>query len=259
MKKKSSFTVFLFLLTATLSAQDYLVTTKGDTVKGKAKILSFDPLDRVMMTGTNKQTFTAIQVRHLNMGNENLRPVRRENSIRFMKVIKPGYLSLLAFQPAGMGGWDGRYLSKVDGSGIEVPNLTFKKTMGKFLEDCPAIQEKLDKGELAKRDLEKIIDLYNACIQSKSDEKIANRTVEKKPVEKIENLEKVVAIKNLIEKVNKGDFLSKEDASDLLKDVLKKVEKGERIPNYLTEGLKSYLGNTPLNTDLENLLELLKK
>lgn len=59
--------------------------------------------------------------------------------------------------------------------------------------------------------------------------------------------------------VNAGDFLSKEDASDLLKDVLKKVEKGEKVPNYLTEGLKSYLGKTPLSGDLDSLLELLKK
>ncbi len=250
--------LFLFLTIACLS-QDYVITAKGDTIKGKIKILSFDQLDRAVITNATKQTLTAMQIRSMNIDHETYRPLKHENSIRFMKVIKQGYLSLLAFRPTGQGMWDGRLLSKMDGSSLEVPNLSFKKMIGKFLADCPAIGEKLEKGELAKKDLEKIIDLYNSCMESQSNEKLATREEQPKPTERFENLEKVTAIKSLMEKVDKGDFLSKEDASDLLKDVLKKVEKGEKVPNYLTEGLKSYLEKTPLKSDLENLLELLKK
>lgn len=259
MKKIALLLILFSFFIAKTNAQDYLITSKGDTIKGKAKILSFELIDRAVIPVPAKQTFTAMQVRLIHLENENYRPMRYENSIRFMKVLKQGYLSLLAFKPNGQGNWDGRLLAKRDGTSLEVPNLSFKKMIGRFLSDCPAIEEKLDKGELAKKDIDRIIDLYNTCLESQSTMKLANREAQPKPEEKFESLEKVSAIKGLMEKVDKGDFLSKEDASDLLKDILKKVEKGEKVPNYLTEGLKSYLEKTPLKTDLENLLELLKK
>lgn len=258
--KKLALLLFLFsFCMVEIKSQDYVVTVKGDTLKGRVKFVSFDQMDRVTVTGATKETLTAMQVRTVNIAREDYRPLKYENSIRFMKVIKPGYLSLLAFRPTGTGNWDGRLLSKMDGTSLEVPNLSFKKMIGKFLSDCPVIEEKLEKGEFAKKDLDRIIDLYNICLQSQSNEKLSNREAQPKPAERFENLEKVEAIKSLKEKVDKADFLSKEDASDLLKDILKKVEKGEKVPNYLTEGLKSYLEKTPLKTDLENLLELLKK
>jgi hypothetical protein len=257
--KKSILIYFLLSFSFFGKAQNYIVLTKGDTLKGVVKIVSFDNLDRVQVNGTKKQMFTAMQVKSLAIEKQEYRPYKLENSIRFMQVLKSGYLSLLAFKANGTGSWDGRYLYKMDGAGMEVPNLSFKKSLGKFLSDCPAIEEKLDKGEFSKKDIEKIIDLYNACMQAKSDEKLGNREVKPTASENIAGIEKVAAINSLITKVDAGDFLSKEDASDLLKDVLKKVEKGEKIPNYLTEGLKSYLDKTPLKGDLENLLELLKK
>jgi hypothetical protein len=249
-----------FLAVAILAqAQDYIILAKGDTVKGVIKILSFDLIDKIQVSGARKETFTAFQVRSLSIQSETYKPVKYEQSIRFMKVMKAGYLSLLSFKPTGTGSWDGRYLLKMDGNGMEVPNLTFKKSMSKFLSDCPALTEKLEKGEFGKREVEKIIDLYNTCVQTKSEERMSSRETAPPATENLNSLEKATAVKKLIEKVDVGDFLSKEDASDLLKDVLKKVEKGEKVPNYLTEGLKSYLGKTPLSGELDSLLELLKK
>jgi hypothetical protein len=257
--KRNLLSLLVLIICFDLNAQDYIVLAKGDTIKGAFKILSYDLIDRVQISANKKETYTALQVRMLHQKEDNYKAVKYDNSIRFMKILKPGFLSLLAFKATGTGSWDGRYLSKIDGSGMEVPNLSFKKSLSKYLSDCPVIEEKLDKGELGKRDLEKIIDLYNACLLTKSDQKISSRKDPVPASESIESLEKVTAVKKMIEKVDAGDFLSKEDASDLLKDVLKKVEKGEKVPNYLTEGLKSYLDKTPLKADLDSLLELLKK
>src|SRR6266487_545594 len=167
--KKILFIFSIIICAGKAGAQDYVVLAKGDTVKGVIKLLSFDQLDRVQVSGIKKQTYTAMQVRSIAIEKQEYKPYKMENSIRFMKVLKPGYLSLLAFRPNGQGSWDGRYLYKMDGAGIELPNLSFKKSLGKFLSDCDVLAEKLDKGEFAKRDIERIIDLYNACIQTKSD------------------------------------------------------------------------------------------
>ena len=72
--------------------------------------------------------------------------------------------------------------------------------------------------------------------------------------------EKEVAVKNFVAKVEAESFLAKKDALDLLKDIQAKVSKNETVPNYLIEGLKSYLNDTPtLAKDLEGVIALLKK
>ncbi len=86
-----------------------------------------------------------------------------------MKVLMDGYLSLNAFNQANQSQWDGRYLTKMDGTGLEVPNLTFKKTLGSFLSDCGDIKKRREDGELGRGDLEKIVSLYNTCLQNKTD------------------------------------------------------------------------------------------
>jgi len=233
--------------------KDYALSLRGDTLRGDLKITSFDNLDRLqIVSGGKKTTYTALQVKALYKDSTAYESVKFNNTIRFMKVLKAGYLSLYAFNIPGVGSWDGRYIAKKDGSGMELPNLGFKKVLSKYLKECGEVVQGLEKGDLGRREIEKIIDLYNNCDEAKGNS-FAPEVIKG-------NATKVAAIKKMTEKIEAENFLTKKDALDLLKDIQAKVLKNEAIPNYLTEGLKSYLVDTPsLSKDAEELIALLKK
>jgi hypothetical protein len=251
-------TIVVFLITLQNSAfaqSDYAVSSRGDTLRGELKILTSDPVDHLQIIVGNKKTnYTALQIKSIFHSGIDYRTVKYENSYLFMKLKKSGYLSLLQFREPGQQVMNGQFLSKSDGSGIEVPNLSFKKALAKYLSDCKDVSARIEKGDFGKRDLENIIDLYNACIQTKT-ESLAIKT---QPID-IDS-EKVLAVKNFTAKVEAESLVTKKDAVDVLKDIQSKVKKNEVIPNYLIEGLKSYLIDTPsLSKDLDSLIALLKK
>lgn len=252
--------VVLLLLATIITCQafaqkDYVILLTGDTIKGEVRLYSYDNIDRVSIkSGGKKSNLTAQKVRGFAKGGTSYQPMTYEQSLRFMKVIKSGYLSLFAFNAASQGTWDGRYLGKRDGSTLEVPNLAFKKMLSKYLSDCPEIASKIENGDFAKRDIEKIVDEYNACLQSKT-----SATV--KTVETISSInEKTKSISKLREKIEAENFLTKKDVLDLLQDVQNKVTKNETVPNFLIDGLRSYLADTPaLLKEADELISLLKK
>ncbi len=245
----------IFLTPLSLSAQtDYAVTFKGDTLRGEFKLMSYDQLDRVQWSDRGqKKVYTALQVKSISKSGTFYEPVRYENTIKFMQVLKAGFLSLYKFSNQNS---EGQYLSKKDGTGIEVPNLGFKKSMSKYLSECDDVAKRIDKGELGKRDLGRIIDLYNACLQNNSNGTSSSAAAKPKAVDS----EKLLAIKNFTAQVEKESFVTKKDALDMLKDVQAKVAKNEPVPNYLFEGLKGYLADTPvLAKELDSIVALLKK
>jgi len=160
-------TLLLSCLCIAAYGQDYLVTNKGDTLRGKIKIMSYDQLDRVQIAQQKKKTtLTARQVKAVFTGSETYHPHQGDHTIRFMKLIKSGYLSLYAFREENQNFYSGRYLVKRDGAASEVPNLSFKRNMAEFLRDCPEIREKIKSGEYGRKDLDQIIDAYNGCIEN---------------------------------------------------------------------------------------------
>lgn len=262
-KSKEMFrSLFIALLAAaswTVQAQDYALSVKGDTLRGKLKPYTLDNLDRVQITSKDKKktSYTALQVKGYVKDGITFQAVRYENSIRFMKVIKSGYLSLFAYSVNQQNLFDGRYLLKKDGSGMDLPNLAFKKLLGKYLSDCPDIKAQMEKGDLNKNQIEKIVDEYNACVQANTVQimGVSNATGTTGFRE-----QKIEAIKKLREKVEAENFLTKKDVIDLLNDMQNKLAKSEAIPNYLPDGLKSYLTDTPtLAKDADELIALLKK
>jgi len=256
---RSLFIALLVVVNLTVDAQDYALSVKGDTLRGKLKPYTFDNLDRLQIISKDKKktNFTALQVKSFVKDGMTFESVRYENSIRFMKVIKSGYLSLYAYSPTHQNLLDGRYLLKKDGSGLDLPNLAYKKILAKYLSDCPELKAKLEKGDLPKSEIEKTVDLYNACVKSNTIEimGVTNATGTKEFKD-----QKIEAVKKLREKVEAESFLTKKDVVDLLNDMQNRLTKNEAIPNYLTDGLKSYLTDTPaLSKDADELIALLKK
>ena len=259
MSLKSVLKIVIILSSPSLviAQKDFAVLAKGDTLKGELKMYSIDNIDRLQINvkGT-KSTFTAFQVKSFVKAGITYQPVRYENALRFMKLVESGYLSLYMFSPTGMGSMDSQYLAKKDGSGMEVPNLSFKKLISKYLNDCPELIDRIEKGEFHKSDIERIVVQYNTCLQAKTETLMQT----KDPQTSSSNSAKIVAIETLTKKIEAENFLTKKDVMDVLRDIKNKVSKNENVPNYLTESLKSYLADTPaLSKEAEELITTLLK
>ena len=243
--------VLLMLVYQCAEAQDYVVTIKGDTIKGDVKQLTYGPEKKVQVTTSDrkKNVFSIFQTRAFSYRGSVFHPVRNAKGYTFMKLIKSGYLSLYAFQQENQVTYDGLYLTKRDGTGLEVPNLTFKKHMQKFVEECPDVATRIDNGDLTKKTIEKIVDEYNDCITNKTENH------EKVIVQTSEQSKKISTWDDLEEKVkSKADFEGKTNALEMITEIKSKIKRSEKVPNFLLEGLKSSLSQTDLSAELQSAL-----
>lgn len=232
-------------------AQDYILTTRGDSISGEVKPQLYGTEKRVQITTTDKKktTYSLFEIRAFSHSGEIFHPVRGDKGYVFMKLIKPGYLSLYAFQPDNEMRYDGLLLKKLDGEQTVVPNLGFKKFVTRFLDDCPEVSDRVQEGDLGKKDLTEIIDNYNACI--------ASRTVDHKDVivRRQEQTTKISAWDSLEENIRTKDFSGKTDALDMISEIRKKIQRQEKIPNFLLEGLKNSLQETGLTAELDKAIQ----
>jgi hypothetical protein len=247
--------LLLLLVYQCTQAQDYIMTAKGDSLAGEVKPFTFsaDKKVQVMSADKKKSTFSIFQVREFVYKGERYEPVKFNGTYTFMKLLSKGYLSLYAFQHENQISYEGRYLLKRDGKGLEVPNLSFKKLMAKYLEDCSPVAKKISSGEYGKQHLDNIVGEYNKCID--------NRTVDHKSLIIVQTEQsKVSSSWDLLEKkvTEKADFDGKSDAIDMIRDIKLRIARSEKIPNYLVEGLKNSLAATDLQPELEKAVEDLK-
>lgn len=265
-KRMKNFTVIhvllfiLMLLTYTCasaqSKEDYFVTVTLDTIYGKVKPMDFGPEPKVQVqTADNKKVvYSIFETKFFTYKGEQFFPVKHFDRYTFMKLLTPGYLSLYAFQPENQNNYDGRFLQKKDGTSIEVPNLGFKKHMSKFLEDCGDIGERIASGSLNRSMLDSIIYEYNVCI--------LNNTVEQQKALSAtnQNLKNADPWKTLDDQVRgHKDFDQKDEALEIITEVIKKVTQGDKVPSFMVEGLKSSLeGQKDLKTPLEAALKTLE-
>lgn len=244
--------IIMLLVYKCADAQDYVVTSKGDTLMGEVKPLFYgiDKKVQLAQEGKKKVVYPMFQVREFFYRGELYQPVKGPEGYTFMKLQKSGYLSLYTYQLPNQITFDGFYLLKLDGKGMEVPNISFKKAMERYLSDCPSVAEKIDKGDLSKKDLHKIIDEYNACID-------ANTVDHGKIIAEQEVQEKVIGAWDILEGKVKAepDFEGKTNALDMISEIKAKVSRSEKIPNFLLDGLKSILTQETFKADLENAIK----
>lgn len=237
-----------FLLLLLLSYQigyaqnEYVVTTKGDTIKGKIKYLNFGLEKKVQVTTPEgkKNVYVVTQTIAFKLGSDIYYPVRHNEIYTYMKLIKQGYLGLYSFQLPNQTSWDGRYLLKKDGKGIEVPNLGFKRMLNQFLIECPVVTARISSGELPKSKLNDIIDEYNSCIDSKTVKRLV--AAESSKVNSWNVLESQVRTLDTFEQ--------KTNALEMIAEIKSKINQGERVPNFLTEGLRDSLKDQPTIKDV---------
>lgn len=244
--------IIILLVYKCAGAQDFVVTSKSDTLYGEVKPLLYGVEKKVQLQqeGKKKVVFPIFQVRSFVYRGETYQPVKGPDGYTFMKLQKAGYLSLYTYQLPNQITFDGYYLLKMDGKGTEVPNISFKKAMEKFLSDCPSVAEKIDRGDLSKKDLNTIIDEYNACIDNVTIDHtkvIADRTEATRILGPWDTLEEKVKAE--------ADFEGKANALEMIAEIKGKVTRSEKVPNFLIEGLKNTLTQETFKTELENALK----
>jgi hypothetical protein len=250
-----SILISYILLTTTLHAQDYVLTAKGDTLKGEVKMFVNGVEKRVQVTQENKKktTLNILQVKSFVLKKERYRPVKFGDTYVFMKLLKEGYLSLYSFQLNGQLTYDGRYLLKMDGKGMEVPNLGFKKNMTKFLSECIEVSAQIESGKYGYGDLNDIIDRFNQCINSNTFAQTTS-TLNSDKSSKVK-LDQWEALETQIQA---SSITEKNDALEMIKEIKNKLSKGEQIPKFLSEALKSALkSDEALSSALAKNLESL--
>ncbi|HZY78447.1 MAG TPA: hypothetical protein VFE50_02920 [Cyclobacteriaceae bacterium] len=244
----------LLFITSIGLGQDFIVTMKNDTLKGDIKILSYDLMDRVQFSDGKKKTmYTAVQLRSLSFKNEVYAPVKFDNTIRMMKVIRSGFLSLYAFKFPNQVTYDGKLLVKMGNTPQEVPNLGFKRYIGGVVEDCPTVSEKVKNGDYNRNNIEQLVIEYNGCVANTQEQRFESVT------NKVSN-STTDFIEQLRERVNKSDLTTKNEVNDLLNSITDRVKKNEPVPAYMKDGLKGYLSvRDDFKEDTEQLLLLLNK
>lgn len=230
------------------SAQsDYVVTTKGDTIVGKVKYLNYGVEKKVQVTTDKKTVYSILQTTGFKMDNEVYHTVRTVQGYTYMKIIKGGYLSLYTFQQPNQMTWDGAYLLKKDGSGMEVPNLGFKKNMKKFMENCPQVVARIDAKEFSRNDLHEIVDAYNQCIEYNTKNQKPTPPSMKEAEDRLKTWNQLeTKVKDL------ESFDRKKNAVEMIQEIKTKISNGEKIPNFLKEGLIDALKD---QSSVQELLE----
>ena len=249
------FPAFMVLVATSAYTQDFVVTIHGDTITGDIKPLNYGSERKVQVTepGKKKVIYPFFKVKSYSLKGEVFQPVKGPEGYTFMKLVKSGYLSILAFQPENQTSFEGLWLLKKDGNGMEVPNITFEKGMKKFLEDCPALVKKIDNDVLNKKDLHQIVDEYNACIANPQPAVVAENPVPAKPAQSEKNL---TAWDNLENKVkSQPDFPEKETALEMIGEIKGKISTSQKIPNFLIDGLKNSLNQEVFKPELDAALK----
>jgi hypothetical protein len=224
------------------SAQaDYVVTIKGDTLRGKVKLHSYTGVKytgsynskyvQLIPADGKKSTHPVLETIAFMIDGEIYHTIKFDQGYTFMKLLKPGYLSLYSYQMETQTTWDGRYFVKKDGALLEVPNLGFKKRVTQFLADCPVVVKDIESGLLEKSDLLKIVEAYNACITSRTD-----LWSKKSPASE-------AWAKLAIEVKALPDFAKKADALEMIGEVQAKLAKKETVPSFIVNGVKDTLND----------------
>lgn len=232
-------TIMFFVLgSGIVSAQDYVVTITGDTLRGKVKYFNNTGVRYTAATHAKyvqittddgkKSTHEVLETIGFKMKDEVYHTIKFEQSYTFMKLLKSGYLNLYSYQLANQTTWDGRYFVKKDGGLLDVPNLGFKKRVTNFLSDCPDVTAKIDAGDFSRANLIDLVVAYNVCINAKSN------PIPKSPAA-VAWTDLQTAVKEL------PDFDKKSDALEMIQEILGKVSRKESVPTFLTAGLKESL------------------
>ncbi len=232
---------------------DWIALQSGDTLYGKIGFIIKDRyhMDEVQIrVDKKKQTFTPLQVKRMEKKDNEYIPIKLNAKYQFGLVVKEGYLSWYRYISPEGGAYENfsmDVLIKKDGEMLMISNLFIVNPVKKFLDDCVSLTKKLDEKEFTGKDLDKIIDYYNAWIESRTE------TFQQEEVK----IESIVSIDGLMTKVKEDELLAgNEELQEMLMDVRSKKREGKPVPGYLTGAINDALQNHPdLLAEFKSIVE----
>lgn len=215
---------------AQTKSPDFILPVAGDTIHGDVKYTYYDHNEGLVILNNNGRVVLDIaKVLLAQFGGHLYRTVYLHDHYTLMQIIKQGYLTKYLYRSDPSSSlFDAYYIARPDGTGIEVPNISFRKRLAEFLSDCPEVSRGLDKKEWSRNDLDAVIDAYNACIGSQTS------ALNTKPW--------AVFGANL---KTAQDFDGKKDAMDILNEIQSKLRSQEPVPDFLYHSMESALKSEP--------------
>ena len=196
---------------------DYVVTLKGDTLKGKINVTSALAIDELAIRGEDgKYTVGANLVEKAVIKDILYKPVNYENTKRMAQVILEGQLSHIALRLDGSSQYDKELLLKSTGEYLVLSKIIYKNNLINFLSECTSLVDAIENGSIRTSKTDEIVNHYNSYCSNDS-LKISSLT--------IPELAELILRVNL--ELKKGQSISPADLSMLM--------------NYYNSDLKSML------------------
>ncbi len=235
------------VLCFSLSAQDVLITTRGDTLKGKLTIYTNRQGNQLinMKVDRKKQQYRLIDIQRFYKKGEGFKTLFVSGRYRVVKIVNEGeFLGEYLYTPTShspVPEFSQGLLYKSDGDQIDIPKaLLFRKTVAGFLTECPEVYEKVLNKTYGKSQMESIIRDYNACMASEAE-----------AIEKQKSVESLLTeLRDALQKSSKVS--GKAEIREMLDDLKSKVDAKEAIPGYLRTALTNALKE---DIELSSLLE----
>ncbi len=255
--KGFGFILFILALSQLSQAQsDMVFLTTGDTLKGEIDILL--PSDYVeeisFKNDEGKRKWKSFQLHGFRKDDETYKTIKYGEKYRFMKQVIDGYLGLYLFRAGNSYDFGTRYLYKITNEGMEVPNITFKKAVTRFVEECPSVEQGVISKKYKGSNVEELVNAFNDCLTDTP--KAAAQKAETKE-EVIKDSKELDAIRSLSKKLESENI--NEELATLIQDITDKLAKGEKVPGYLKSALAE---NTEeyksVKKDVKKLLDLLQ-
>tara|TARA_R110000796_G_scaffold252627_1_gene388926 strand:- start:7274 stop:8056 length:783 start_codon:yes stop_codon:yes gene_type:complete len=248
----------LSILSFSATGQDILTKLSGETMTGDVQLLAnSDGMPyAVVKNGRDKETVELFSIKDISIPEFGLiKPIKIGEQYRFGLIVSEDYLSVYKYSTSNrMDDFGMIALQKFGGAAFALPGIVgFKKLMSDYLSDCPEVSDKIDEKELKRNDIDQIVKDYNGCIALKN-------SVEQKPISYYQaSASKIPESKQTMLK----DFETllkysekvedKDSVTDMFSDFSSKLNKGEKVPEYLINAIKNAIKND------EKLMELMNK
>ena len=251
--------LFVLLVTLAKAQESYIITTRGDTLRGNVTFIQGDKIDQVQIRGSNRVMINALQIRYAYQNGTPFKPVKYQDKVRMMKVLIDGYISYYAFQPSAENqAYTNFLLVRADGERMEVPRLNFKREMMAFLDDA-SLNDSINRDLLNRNDLEHILKQFNKNLDQSTAAKMEQRSLNNST--EIKLIEEVIKTLNQMQATTVGTEL--QELTEALNDLRSRILERKFIPIYLREAIvKNKLvlkNNDQALSNIENILLSINK
>ncbi|MEM6522955.1 MAG: hypothetical protein AAGF85_10790 [Bacteroidota bacterium] len=244
----------------TQAQSDEVYLTSGDTITGKIQIpLPSEFYEEITIKADGeKRRFKSFQLLGFKTEKANYRIIKFGTKYRIMEELMKGYLGLYKFRAGDNYEFSSRFLYKATNEGMEVPNITFRQSVTKFLDECPTVQEEIKNKMYRSSNLEEMVTAFNNCLddipqfaEEEEEKKKSKKSKDSKPASKEYKL-----IQSITQKLRSEDI--DEELITLLSDLKDKILKGEKVPSYLKSALQEATANyNSVGKEVSELLKML--